>query len=849
MRKISTRNRTSRILPPLFWRGLALSVLFSVQFLLWVTLTYDRPAHAPELSIRHLEEQLWPSIGEKNIRTLSLVLQVSDIHISAHDQGDKSVDLARLLDRVLPELAPEYIVVTGDLTDAKTSDKVGSEQSEQEWRDYHDLREYISGRYRNTTIWFDLPGNHDVFNVPHVPIADEWPNEHPVITEGFGSSIDPVSDRHLTRSGWLLEGLNLVPEPGPRRPFNFVGHLTPVDAQSLVSAMAQNPTLPVAVFSHYPTSTVQPSQRAMDTLRSSMVGQAFCHESTTIPETLACAGVRLYLSGHLHTAMELLPRGMTRAHVVPEQRSGSTKTQGVLEIELGDWKDNRVFRILALTSDGRAAYADLRLHPADSLLKPPTHDTLPSLTERLQLATRTHPTVRNHAWCLCPSGEKAEQCWNGVLLPLPPSSTKRDIVEVIVLAWPSLPNLRVPLVIESMWAEFDTYAPFGRDRAILTLACTGAPHTEAEARSRGVYTAVLTGKSTENVWLCTGNHHELEYAGYVEDYVGINGAWPRPDRVCALLSVDNGKETQTVCQSTGPGGSDLAAGPTNGLAQFFLSPAVRPVLRALWSMSVVYGVWLPCAMLWLVMYGSPWARSIDSEVNIAINGDVPNQKHHSHSTNLWDDRINRFLPVLLVWISINAVTGPWMVAPFQFSGNHSGAVFPGGYLTVYDHSPGQHPVDRKAMLNTRGDWVGAVPFSEDLSFAWVPSFDTYLQGTLNTAFGYLPLFVLLFLQRSSSLEGGQPWVRFWHRRWRDLPWRSSAKWLRVALFMWLALTVVYQYGLVRIVSKNFGWHSLMLSPARNTIFVLTAVIVRDAVRDYDLSWAPWLNKFANGGQL
>lgn len=50
------------------------------------------------------------------------------------------------------------MLASGDLTDAKTKDAIGSQQFETEWRHYRDiLKENDIG---NKTLWLDIRGNH-----------------------------------------------------------------------------------------------------------------------------------------------------------------------------------------------------------------------------------------------------------------------------------------------------------------------------------------------------------------------------------------------------------------------------------------------------------------------------------------------------------------------------------------------------------------------------------------------------------------------------------------------------------------------------------------------------------------
>lgn len=50
------------------------------------------------------------------------------------------------------------VLATGDLTDARTEDLLGSQQFKQEWSWYRDT--LIKNNIINKTVWLDIRGNH-----------------------------------------------------------------------------------------------------------------------------------------------------------------------------------------------------------------------------------------------------------------------------------------------------------------------------------------------------------------------------------------------------------------------------------------------------------------------------------------------------------------------------------------------------------------------------------------------------------------------------------------------------------------------------------------------------------------
>ena len=61
-------------------------------------------------------------------------------------------------------MKPAVVVVTGDLTDAKSADYSGSEQYLEEWLAYDHIVRSVTNS--SDILWLDIRGNHDNFDVP-----------------------------------------------------------------------------------------------------------------------------------------------------------------------------------------------------------------------------------------------------------------------------------------------------------------------------------------------------------------------------------------------------------------------------------------------------------------------------------------------------------------------------------------------------------------------------------------------------------------------------------------------------------------------------------------------------------
>lgn len=67
-------------------------------------------------------------------------------------------DLQEFCERTVDVIKPSLVLATGDLTDAKTADNMGSTQQLKEWEMYRNL--IFESGVLNKTVWLDVRGNH-----------------------------------------------------------------------------------------------------------------------------------------------------------------------------------------------------------------------------------------------------------------------------------------------------------------------------------------------------------------------------------------------------------------------------------------------------------------------------------------------------------------------------------------------------------------------------------------------------------------------------------------------------------------------------------------------------------------
>ncbi|XP_050421603.1 transmembrane protein 62-like isoform X2 [Adelges cooleyi] len=253
-------------------------------------------------------------------------LQISDLHLSIFHDWGRVTELKEFCDLTIDTIKPFAVLASGDLTDAKNRNGIGSTQYEEEWLAYQEV--LTTSKVTEKTKWLDIRGNHDSFDVS---------SEQSV--KNFYQKYSPQGKLHprsynytvTNQAGMSLKfiGVDACLDPGPKRPFNFIGNLDDDEVDRL-KAMAANTKDPIVWFGHYPTSCIL--TEGQQTIRS-IIGE---NPSSVV-----------YLCGHLHTLAGLVPEMYT------------IQNEGFAELELADWKDSRMFRLLAFDR-GSLTFTDIR---------------------------------------------------------------------------------------------------------------------------------------------------------------------------------------------------------------------------------------------------------------------------------------------------------------------------------------------------------------------------------------------------------------------------------------------------------------------------------------------------------
>ncbi|XP_076646835.1 transmembrane protein 62 [Halictus rubicundus] len=311
-------------------------------------------------------------------------LQISDIHISIFRDPFRISELRDFCNVTVDIIKPSVVLASGDLTDAKTKDKMGSKQILEEWEYYKQVLDETEVSKR--TLWLDVRGNHDNFNV----VSTESRNNY-YANYSIQGKKHPRSYMYTINIGselYTFIAVDACLKPGPRRPFNFVGVLDDQEMRTIsgfVNKSQENNADFIIWFGHYPTSCILSQsctgvRNVIGRLKESMV----------------------YLCGHYHTLGGTVPNMYT------------LQQAGFLELELADWKDNRMYRVAAI-DHGQFSFIDVRYGEWPVILiTNPKHALymMPRKENVLSIVKSTH--IRVLAFSLAPIKSVEVQLDDGV---------------------------------------------------------------------------------------------------------------------------------------------------------------------------------------------------------------------------------------------------------------------------------------------------------------------------------------------------------------------------------------------------------------------------------------------------
>jgi len=329
-------------------------------------------------------------------------VHLTDIHINDPEKTDgekrkkeaksREEDFRRLVKTIEHVIEPRGVFVTGDLTDGQVwhwwnesnkgnltpfEQKISpylAVQSERQWKTYEKI---IRGGYNiqdpfittdcpkelnDEITWFDIRGNHDAFHVSSEYAKENYYRQFSIHGGKCTSETKKIYEVTYTRPQPIhFIFLDLSPIPGPPAPYNFFGVISQETLELFeekLKRLRKDPNVPIIVLGHYPSSYV--------TYQS-----YFKPLYNPLQQIMEQYNVTLYLSGHLHDFLGLIP-DLTINH------------QKLSEHESSDFKKNRRYRLLSYDSGKMLSISNHKLsddkplfhvtsHPSARIKNPDIH--------------------------------------------------------------------------------------------------------------------------------------------------------------------------------------------------------------------------------------------------------------------------------------------------------------------------------------------------------------------------------------------------------------------------------------------------------------------------------------------
>lgn len=251
-------------------------------------------------------------IVDNKIGDLIWFIQISDIHINI-ESPDRERDFNDFANTYIDYIKPHAVLVTGDITDGRVPKTIiGTGPQVHDWQAYSST--VVNSGALNKTLWLDIRGNHDNFNVYQPDDPNTLYRQYSI--QGKKNPRNQFNILSHNDKNYTFIGVDMVQKPGVRGPFNFLGIVDNDDIDELKKYKehaALYDSQYTIWYGHYPTSSVENRLR---NLRDMIDGP--------------------YLCGHYHTI----------GNLVTEMYAN--QQNGYLEAEIGDWKHNRVLRIGAI---------------------------------------------------------------------------------------------------------------------------------------------------------------------------------------------------------------------------------------------------------------------------------------------------------------------------------------------------------------------------------------------------------------------------------------------------------------------------------------------------------------------
>ncbi|KYQ52554.1 Transmembrane protein 62 [Trachymyrmex zeteki] len=387
---------------------LVLMLIFSILMANIADLISINP-HFPDETLRDNNGEIqWAEPKYYNIENsynhLIWFLQITDIHISIFRDPSRLSEFKEFCNVTVNSIQPRVVLASGDLTDAIVKNGFGSKQEHREWQHYRYIIDQTN--VSKKVLWLDVRGNHDNFDIINFDSKNNYYLYYSIQGKKHPRSYMYNVDIGLETYSFIA--IDACLKPGPKRPFNFIGILDQDEinrVQQLINRSKESNAAHTVVFGHYPTSSII-SQA--DTNIRSILGS---HKESMV-----------YLCGHFHTLGNMVPNMY------------SLQKAGFLELELADWKDNRMYRLAAI-DHGQFSFIDIKhndwpviliTNPKNMLFMMPQKENLESIIKSTHVRVLAFSTVLLKTVEIQLDNDVWQKCdhVNGPLYVLPWNSTR-----------------------------------------------------------------------------------------------------------------------------------------------------------------------------------------------------------------------------------------------------------------------------------------------------------------------------------------------------------------------------------------------------------------------------------------
>ncbi|KAF1743360.1 hypothetical protein MXB_1819, partial [Myxobolus squamalis] len=283
-------------------------------------------------------------------------VQVTDLHINIYGPKERYRDFEDFCTKYIIKMINPHAVF---VTESKVNFFKSNGMISDECRLYHDILNRT--KVNKHTVWRDLRGNHESLDASKVvgPDHECYSLGRPKDLNKLGYSFQTVIDTDFGSYSFI--GLDLAPIPGLLLPMNFFGIVDKKTKKWASSLSNESYRYNHTVWmTHYPLSVLKTTAdtRFLRRIVSGHIAVIF---------------------GHLHVNKQMYARD---------------PHSGVLLLELGDWRNNRRFRIFSFDND-LFSFRDFNYNQNDEPLilitNPKSEEFLSAnLEPTARIATSTH---------------------------------------------------------------------------------------------------------------------------------------------------------------------------------------------------------------------------------------------------------------------------------------------------------------------------------------------------------------------------------------------------------------------------------------------------------------------------